>query len=449
MRLTWSRRTSPRNDGSAAREQHARHVLCVRDDDRRRGSRACRPARLLRRRRAAEHRGEPCEANGVTRARAGLRVGRLRRTAGTPAAFDRRSDDRDASDVRDQHARAVRLLPPGRADRRRLSWRGADRPVRQHQLDGHRRLLQAQDAPSRIRWRLRDRDQCAPGVRDHAAVTAQLRRAHRLPYVPGNLGGAEAAARIRREQGWLGSGPSVVVTDLGIYHFDDDGEMRLDSLHPGTSIDAVRESIGWSVRVASDVAATPPPTPRSFGSSARNWIQRAPTRVDPVPLAVAESGAEVPMATLRRDECRVPGTTSNRDDAPMTVEAASRRARPLLARLQPGIVELLWPHGGTRNGPRPTTQKSASGESRIPVPGRPSAAATSAFEADHRRPSVEAGRELDSRNSTANAVDRPRFREAAALNRHSMRRELDLGANERLGARRRPSSERQRSRGLR
>lgn len=77
---------------------------------------------------------------------------------------------------------------------------------------------------------------------------------------PGNLGGAEAAARIRRQQGWLGSGPSVVVTDLGIYHFDADGEMRLDSLHPGATLDQVRDSIGWQVRVATDVADTPPPT---------------------------------------------------------------------------------------------------------------------------------------------------------------------------------------------
>src|SRR5918998_2373033 len=39
---------------------------------------------------------------------------------------------------------------------------------------------------------------------------------------PGNLGGAEAAARTRREQGWLGSGPSVVVTDLAVWRFGDD-----------------------------------------------------------------------------------------------------------------------------------------------------------------------------------------------------------------------------------
>jgi glutaconate CoA-transferase, subunit B len=77
---------------------------------------------------------------------------------------------------------------------------------------------------------------------------------------PGNLGGAENAARIRREQGWLGSGPSVVVTDLGIYHFDEAGEMRLDSLHPGATLDEVRATMGWEPKVAGDLATTPEPT---------------------------------------------------------------------------------------------------------------------------------------------------------------------------------------------
>jgi glutaconate CoA-transferase subunit B len=77
---------------------------------------------------------------------------------------------------------------------------------------------------------------------------------------PGNLGGAETAARIRREEGWLGRGPSVVVTDLGIYHFDDSGEMRLDSIHPGATLDQVRETIGWEPKVAEPLAVTPAPT---------------------------------------------------------------------------------------------------------------------------------------------------------------------------------------------
>ena len=79
---------------------------------------------------------------------------------------------------------------------------------------------------------------------------------------PGNLGGAEQSERIRREQGWLGRGPSVVVTDLGIYHFDDDGEMRLDSLHPGATVEQARETIGWDLKVAADVATTPAPDRR-------------------------------------------------------------------------------------------------------------------------------------------------------------------------------------------
>jgi glutaconate CoA-transferase subunit B len=77
---------------------------------------------------------------------------------------------------------------------------------------------------------------------------------------PGNLGGAEQAERIRREGGWLGRGPSVVVTDLGIWHFGDDGEMRLDSLHPAVTLDDIQATMGWEPRVAPDVATTPAPT---------------------------------------------------------------------------------------------------------------------------------------------------------------------------------------------
>jgi glutaconate CoA-transferase subunit B len=76
----------------------------------------------------------------------------------------------------------------------------------------------------------------------------------------GNLGGAADSERIRREQGWLGRGPSVVVTDLGIWHFDETGEMRLDSLHPGTTLDDVRGATGWAVKVSPSLAETPAPT---------------------------------------------------------------------------------------------------------------------------------------------------------------------------------------------
>ena len=86
---------------------------------------------------------------------------------------------------------------------------------------------------------------------------------------PGNLGGAEQAERIRREGGWLGRGPSVVVTDLGIYHFDDAGEMRLDSLHPGATVEGVRDTIGWDVAVAAGPRRDAPADGRRAASDPR------------------------------------------------------------------------------------------------------------------------------------------------------------------------------------
>jgi glutaconate CoA-transferase subunit B len=77
---------------------------------------------------------------------------------------------------------------------------------------------------------------------------------------PGNLGGADEAEEVRRRQGWLGRGPSVVVTDLGVHRFDESGEMRLTSLHPGVSLEQVRAATGWPLAVADEVGETQPPS---------------------------------------------------------------------------------------------------------------------------------------------------------------------------------------------
>ena len=63
-----------------------------------------------------------------------------------------------------------------------------------------------------------------------------------------------------RPKEWLGSGPTVVVTGLGVYGFDDGGEMELRSLHPGATVDEVRRNTGWEMNVADDLSETPPPT---------------------------------------------------------------------------------------------------------------------------------------------------------------------------------------------
>jgi glutaconate CoA-transferase, subunit B len=64
-----------------------------------------------------------------------------------------------------------------------------------------------------------------------------------------------------RVRGWHGSGPTSVVTDLGTYAFDEEsGEMTLETLHPGVSLDEVRGSMEWEPSLAGEVGVTPPPT---------------------------------------------------------------------------------------------------------------------------------------------------------------------------------------------
>ncbi|HEU4356431.1 MAG TPA: CoA-transferase [Actinomycetota bacterium] len=64
-----------------------------------------------------------------------------------------------------------------------------------------------------------------------------------------------------RARGWWGSGPTSVVTDLGTYGFDETtGEMTLLTMHPGVTLEQVRESMGWDPRVSPDLGETPAPT---------------------------------------------------------------------------------------------------------------------------------------------------------------------------------------------
>jgi glutaconate CoA-transferase subunit B len=62
-------------------------------------------------------------------------------------------------------------------------------------------------------------------------------------------------------RGWWGSGPTNVVTDLGTYGFDDaTGEMTLETLHPGVSLDDVQANMGWAPKVSADLGVTEPPS---------------------------------------------------------------------------------------------------------------------------------------------------------------------------------------------
>jgi glutaconate CoA-transferase subunit B len=65
--------------------------------------------------------------------------------------------------------------------------------------------------------------------------------------------------RAKREAaGVRGSGPVVVVTDLGLMEPDGEGELILTSLHPNIALEQVQANTGWNIRAAENLKRTDP-----------------------------------------------------------------------------------------------------------------------------------------------------------------------------------------------
>jgi glutaconate CoA-transferase subunit B len=65
----------------------------------------------------------------------------------------------------------------------------------------------------------------------------------------------------RRAQGLPAiSGPSAIITTLGVLRFGHDGETYLASVHPGVSVEEVLANTGWTLRVADELTETPAPS---------------------------------------------------------------------------------------------------------------------------------------------------------------------------------------------
>jgi len=58
----------------------------------------------------------------------------------------------------------------------------------------------------------------------------------------------------------IGRGPEVVITDLGVLEFDEEGEMQLVAVHPGVDVTLVQARTGWPLRVARTLRETAPPS---------------------------------------------------------------------------------------------------------------------------------------------------------------------------------------------
>jgi glutaconate CoA-transferase subunit B len=73
---------------------------------------------------------------------------------------------------------------------------------------------------------------------------------------PGYLRGGR-----ERERLGIAGGPEMVVTDLGILRFDaDTREMILVAVHPGITLEQVRENTGWPLKAAERLETTPLPS---------------------------------------------------------------------------------------------------------------------------------------------------------------------------------------------
>jgi glutaconate CoA-transferase subunit B len=64
----------------------------------------------------------------------------------------------------------------------------------------------------------------------------------------------------RERLGLLGAGPVAVITDLGVLRPDPaTAELTLTHVHPGVTVEQVREATGWELKVAAEVGVTDPP----------------------------------------------------------------------------------------------------------------------------------------------------------------------------------------------
>lgn len=76
-----------------------------------------------------------------------------------------------------------------------------------------------------------------------------------------SAGHVEGAHGGRQALGMPGEGPQLVVTDKGVFRFDNScGEMTLAEVYPGVAVEDVQAEVSWPLRVAENLVTSAPPT---------------------------------------------------------------------------------------------------------------------------------------------------------------------------------------------
>ncbi len=77
--------------------------------------------------------------------------------------------------------------------------------------------------------------------------------------------GFGSGAGWRRKVGLPRGGPATVITTMGILRFDPQTrEMILVSIHPGVSVDTVKDHTGWPLQIADQLTETPKPSQKEL-----------------------------------------------------------------------------------------------------------------------------------------------------------------------------------------
>jgi glutaconate CoA-transferase subunit B len=80
-----------------------------------------------------------------------------------------------------------------------------------------------------------------------------------------SLGHRAPDGRCRSEIGQRGNGPQWLVTDLGVFDFEPNGELRLREIYPDTTLEEVRENTEFALHVSEDLRTTPLPSDEIVG----------------------------------------------------------------------------------------------------------------------------------------------------------------------------------------
>lgn len=76
-----------------------------------------------------------------------------------------------------------------------------------------------------------------------------------------SVGHRSAEGKSRAEMGYRGLGPDSLITELGVFDFDDTGHARLSAVYPDTDLELVRENTDFAFPVRRDLAVIPLPSP--------------------------------------------------------------------------------------------------------------------------------------------------------------------------------------------